>query len=83
MGGVIGKVAPGYKADLVFLDLANVNFLPLNDAANQIVNCEDSSAVHSVMIGGRMVLEERQFRRLSIMMVCANVWRSPPDGCAK
>ncbi len=60
-GGVIGKVAPGYKADIVFLDLANVNFLPLNDAANQIVNCEDSSAVHSVMIGGRMVLEDRRF----------------------
>lgn len=56
----IGRIAPGYKADLVFLDLANVNFVPLNDAANQIVNCEDSSAVASVMIGGRMVMENRE-----------------------
>ena len=58
---LVGKIAPGYKADLVFLDLNNVNFIPLNDTANQIVNCEDSSAVDSVMIGGRMVLSGRQF----------------------
>ncbi len=57
----IGRLAPGYKADVVFLDLSNVNFVPLNDAANQIVNCEDSSAVDSVMIGGRMVLAGRRF----------------------
>ncbi len=61
MEGVIGCIAPGYKADMVFLDLANVNFVPLNDAANQIVNCEDSSAVDSVMVDGRMVLAGREF----------------------
>jgi guanine deaminase len=57
----IGRLAPGFAADLVFLDLSNVNFVPLNDAANQIVNCEDSSAVDSVMIAGRMVLSHRRF----------------------
>ncbi len=61
MGGTIGQITPGFKADLVFLDLANVNFVPLNDAANQIVNCEDSSAVRDVMVDGRMVLKDRQF----------------------
>jgi len=57
----IGRIAPGYLADLVMLDLASISFVPLNDAANQIINCEDSSAVHSVMIGGRMVLDGRRF----------------------
>ena len=61
LGGLIGRLAPGYKADIVFLDLTNVSFVPLNDIPNQIVNCEDSSAVDSVMIGGRMVLEGRRF----------------------
>lgn len=60
-GDAIGRIAPGYKADMVFLDLSNINFVPLNDAANQIINCEDSSAVDSVMIGGRMVLAGREF----------------------
>lgn len=61
MADDIGQIGPGFKADLVFLDLANVNFVPLNDAANQIINCEDSSAVHSVMIDGAMVLRARRF----------------------
>ncbi len=64
MGDRIGKIAPGFKADIVFLNLDNVTFVPLNDAANQIVNCEDSSAVDSVMIGGRMVLAGRRFTTL-------------------
>jgi len=61
MGDLVGRIAPGYKADILFLDLGNVNFVPLNDAANQVVNCEDSSAVDSVMIGGRLVLSGRRF----------------------
>jgi len=61
MAQKIGRVASGFKADMIFLNLDNINFVPLNDAANQIVNCEDSSAVDSVMIGGRMVLSGREF----------------------
>jgi 5-methylthioadenosine/S-adenosylhomocysteine deaminase len=58
--GKIGRIAPGYKADLVFLDLGHPNWLPLNDPVNQLVHCEDGNAVQSVMIGGRMVVENRR-----------------------
>ncbi len=61
LGDAIGRIAPGFKADIAFLDLSNINFVPCNDAANQVVNCEDSSAVDGVMIGGRMVLWGRRF----------------------
>ena len=64
MGDSIGRIAAGFKADMVFLDLGSVAFVPLNDAANQIVNCEDSSAVDSVMIGGKMVLSGRRFQTI-------------------
>jgi len=37
-----------------------VNWIPLNDAANALVHTEDGSAVHSVMVGGRMALENRR-----------------------
>src|SRR5204863_5656906 len=56
----IGRIAPGYKADLVFLDLDHPNWIPLNDPINQLVHCEDGNALHSVMIGGRMVVENRR-----------------------
>jgi 5-methylthioadenosine/S-adenosylhomocysteine deaminase len=58
MPDMIGKIAVGYKADLVFLDLDHVNLVPLNNAVNQLVNAEDGGAVRDVMIGGRFVLHD-------------------------
>jgi 5-methylthioadenosine/S-adenosylhomocysteine deaminase len=62
----IGRIAPGWKADLVFLDLNHPNWLPLNNPVNQLVHCEDGSAVDSVMIGGRMVVENRRLMTLDL-----------------
>ena len=65
-GERIGRLAPGYKADLVLLDLANVNWMPLNNPVNQLVHTEDGSAVHSVMIGGRLVVENRKLLHVDL-----------------
>jgi 5-methylthioadenosine/S-adenosylhomocysteine deaminase len=59
-GDRIGRIAAGWKADLVMIDLNHPNWLPLNDPVNQLVHCEDGTAVDNVMIGGRMVVEERR-----------------------
>ena len=53
----IGRLAPGFKADMVFLDLGHINFLPLNNLVNQLVEVEDSTAVKRVMVGGEIVVE--------------------------
>jgi cytosine/adenosine deaminase-related metal-dependent hydrolase len=55
-----GRIAQGFAADLTFLDLDNLNFVPLNDPLNQIVSAEDSSAVTDVMIGGRFVVQSKK-----------------------
>jgi guanine deaminase len=52
-----GRIEKGCKADLVFLDLGALHYVPLNDAVNQIVFAEDGTGVDSVMIGGRLVLD--------------------------
>lgn len=59
--GMLGRLAPGYKADIVFLDLADLTYLPLNDPVTQIVMAESGAAVHSVMVGGRFVYRDRRF----------------------
>jgi guanine deaminase len=71
MGELIGRIAPGYKADLVFLDLDHVNLVPLNSAVNQLVNTEDGAAVRDVMVGARFVLRDRELPGLDWPRIAA------------
>ena len=65
-GGILGRIAPGYKADIVMLDLGHPNWLPLNDPVNQLVHAEDGSAVDKVMIGGRLVVDNHRLLSLDL-----------------
>jgi len=56
----IGRIEKGYFADLVFIDLAALHYVPVNDLVAQLVFGEDGTGVASVMIGGRLVLDERR-----------------------
>jgi len=71
LGDKIGKLEKGYKADIVFLDLQNINWIPCNDPTNQIVHTEDGSGVHSVMIGGRMVVENHKLLTVDVAALAA------------
>jgi 5-methylthioadenosine/S-adenosylhomocysteine deaminase len=65
-GDLIGQLKPGYFADIVFLDSHNLNYVPLNDITNQVVNAEDGTAVDSVMIGGRMILDRGHLTTIDV-----------------
>jgi 5-methylthioadenosine/S-adenosylhomocysteine deaminase len=52
----VGALAPGMQADIVFLDLHSINWIPMNDPVNQVVLTEDATGVRHVMVGGRMVV---------------------------
>ena len=54
---VIGRLEPGYKADVVFLDLTSINYIPINDPLLNVVFCEDGTGIDRVMVGGRMRVE--------------------------
>jgi adenine deaminase len=53
----LGRLAPGYAADLILLDLDTAAFTPLNDLRRQLVFCEDGSSVRFTVVAGRVVYE--------------------------
>ncbi len=57
LGGTVGAVAPGMRADLCLYDLDRPTLLPLNSAARQLVYSEAGSAVDTVLVDGRVVVE--------------------------
>lgn len=54
----IGRVAPGYEADLILLDLDTLAFTPLNDLRRQLVFCETGTSVVMTVVQGRVVVEQ-------------------------
>src|SRR5882724_1268073 len=54
----IGRLAPGYEADIVFLRLDSPHFVPLRSPLIQMVFGENGASVHTVMIGGRIVFHD-------------------------
>ena len=54
----LGRLEPGWAADMAFLDLSHINYVPLRVPLLQMVFAENGAAVRSVMIAGRMVLDE-------------------------
>lgn len=54
----VGAIAPGQRADIVFLTLDHPNWMPINDPVNQIVLVEDATAVRHVMVDGRFIVRD-------------------------
>jgi 5-methylthioadenosine/S-adenosylhomocysteine deaminase len=44
----IGRLEPGYRADIVFLDIGHINYVPLRNPLRQMVLAENGAAIQSV-----------------------------------
>jgi 5-methylthioadenosine/S-adenosylhomocysteine deaminase len=54
--GKIGKIKPGYRADLVLLK-PSLRLRPLRDIVNQLVFCEGGQSVDTVLVDGMVVVQ--------------------------
>jgi cytosine/adenosine deaminase-related metal-dependent hydrolase len=60
----IGAIRPGYKADIVLIDLADIAYVPFNSAIRQLVFADSGRAIDSVIVNGRLIIENRQLLSL-------------------
>lgn len=66
-----GRIAPGSLADMVFLDAHSVNWMPVNDPANQLVLTEDATGVRHVMVGGDWIVQGGRHLRCDMAALAA------------
>jgi len=65
----IGRLAPGYEADIVLLRLDSPHFVPLRSPLIQMVFGESGASVETVMIGGRIVFHDGKLLTLDEPML--------------
>jgi 5-methylthioadenosine/S-adenosylhomocysteine deaminase len=82
LGGELGELKPGMLADISLLRLDTCFFTPLNDAFRQLVYCENGSSVATVIVDGRIVVEEGQLLTVdqeSAMAEMRELWAKKRD----
>jgi cytosine/adenosine deaminase-related metal-dependent hydrolase len=62
----LGAIVPGFIADLVVYRLDAPWWVPVNDVVNQLVFAETGASVDTVLIDGRIVVENRVVRTFDV-----------------
>jgi cytosine/adenosine deaminase-related metal-dependent hydrolase len=82
----LGRLAPGAKADIVLVDFDDVAIGPVWDPIRSLVMCASGSNVRTVLVDGRIVVDEGRvlFADENELMrkaqeSCEAVWRRFPE----
>ena len=90
MGQKIGRIAAGYRADLVLLRPGALRVAPKDQIANQLVYAELGRSVDTVVIEGEVVMRGRRFTNVDAPALLADaqrlvdgIWSSLPARAAR
>ncbi|MGV2393156.1 UNVERIFIED_CONTAM: amidohydrolase [Campylobacter lari] len=75
----LGKIAPNYLADLIIVDLKNINHTPINNVINSLVYSTYGNDVLTTIINGKVVYKDRKFVNLNIKEIMKNVSQNIKD----
>ncbi|WP_043829353.1 amidohydrolase family protein [Muricoccus aerilatus] len=56
LGGTVGGLRPGHRADLALFDLSDPAWVPLNSAVRQLVHAEPARSLRHVLVEGELLL---------------------------
>lgn len=60
----LGQLKPGFRADMVLIDLKDAAYLPYNSAARQLVYTETGRGIETVIVDGRIVMQGRKMKTI-------------------
>lgn len=60
LAGVTGRLEPGYKADITIFDMSGPHWYPRHDRLSLLTYSAAVADVHSVMVDGRLLLDNRK-----------------------
>jgi 5-methylthioadenosine/S-adenosylhomocysteine deaminase len=73
LGLPVGRVAPGYRCDLVALDLADPSLWPVQHLAKNTVYSLSARAITDVVVDGDIVVEDRRLSQVDLKEIEARV----------
>jgi 5-methylthioadenosine/S-adenosylhomocysteine deaminase len=71
----VGRIAPGYRCDLVAVDLGDPSLWPLQYLEKNLVYALSSRAVTDVVVDGRLVVQHRQLIHVDLKEIADRVSR--------
>jgi cytosine/adenosine deaminase-related metal-dependent hydrolase len=83
LGGEIGSIEPGRKADLALLSLDNLRMTPFNDAATHLVYAESGASVETVLVNGEVVVRDGRVTKVDEQAVIDEVRGRYPEYLAQ
>jgi 5-methylthioadenosine/S-adenosylhomocysteine deaminase len=71
LAGELGALEPGYLADIILLDLGGLHHQPLHSVTASLVYNVEPPDVHTVLIDGEIVMDNRRMRTVDVPAVIA------------
>jgi guanine deaminase len=62
--GELGRLTPGYKADIVLYRLSSMGLVPLNVPVRQLVHSECGGGIDTVIVDGEVVMQAGKLTRI-------------------
>lgn len=69
MTGVIGRLAPGHRADIILIDLQQPHLQPVHDLAATLVYSGRSADVVTTIVDGRVLMRDRRLLTVDVPAV--------------
>ncbi|MGW1287016.1 amidohydrolase [Streptomyces sp. NPDC002586] len=73
LGGSVGSLAPGRRADLILVDLTGPHTQPVHDLAATLVHSARASDVRTTVVDGRILMRDRELLTLDLPAVVSEL----------